>query len=59
MAMLGYARVSTTDQSLDRQKDELKAAGAEMIYAEVGSGKKGADRPGGKSFSDHCAKATL
>jgi DNA invertase Pin-like site-specific DNA recombinase len=45
MAILGYARVSTSEQSLDRQKDELKAAGAEMVYAEVGSGKKGADRP--------------
>lgn len=45
MAILGYARVSTSDQSLDRQKDELNASGAEMIYAEVGSGKKGADRP--------------
>jgi DNA invertase Pin-like site-specific DNA recombinase len=45
MAILGYARVSTTDQSLDRQRDELKAAGADIIYAEVGSGKKGADRP--------------
>ena len=45
MATLGFARVSTADQSLDRQKDELTAAGAEMTYAEVGSGKKGADRP--------------
>jgi len=45
MAILAYARVSTSDQSLDRQTDELSAAGAEMIYAEVGSGKKGADRP--------------
>jgi DNA invertase Pin-like site-specific DNA recombinase len=45
MATIGYARVSTGDQSLDRQEDELKSAGAEMIYREVGSGKKGADRP--------------
>ena len=45
MANLGYARVSTGDQSLDRQKDELRAAGADMVYSEVGSGKKGADRP--------------
>jgi DNA invertase Pin-like site-specific DNA recombinase len=45
MATIGYARISTTDQSLDRQQDELKAAGAEMLYAEVGSGKKGAERP--------------
>jgi DNA invertase Pin-like site-specific DNA recombinase len=42
---IGYARVSTTDQSLDRQADELTAAGAERIYSETGSGKKGAARP--------------
>lgn len=41
----GYARVSTAEQSLDRQIDELKAAGAERIYSEIGSGKKGAARP--------------
>ena len=45
MATLGYARVSTSEQSLDRQDDELRAAGAEMVYQEVGSGKKGAPRP--------------
>ncbi len=45
MAMIGYARVSTGEQSLDRQKDELTAAGAEMVYSEVGSGKKDAVRP--------------
>lgn len=45
MATLGYARVSTGEQSLDRQNDELRAAGAEMVYQEVGSGKKGAARP--------------
>jgi DNA invertase Pin-like site-specific DNA recombinase len=45
MAILGYARVSTTEQSLDRQMDELIAAGAERVYSDVGSGKKGALRP--------------
>jgi DNA invertase Pin-like site-specific DNA recombinase len=45
MATFGYARVSTGEQSLDRQKDELTAVGAEMVYEEVGSGKKGAVRP--------------
>lgn len=45
MASFGYARVSTGEQSLDRQNDELTAAGAEMVYSEVGSGKKGAVRP--------------
>lgn len=45
MAILGYARVSTGDQSLDRQTDELVAAGVERIYSEVGSGRKDATRP--------------
>jgi len=45
MALLGYARVSTSDQSIDRQTDELTAAGAERIYSEIGSGKKAAIRP--------------
>lgn len=45
MANVGYARVSTSDQSLDRQRDELAAAGAEIIYSEVGSGKRDASRP--------------
>ena len=46
MAILAYARVSSSaTQSLDRQMDELTAAGADMTYGEVGSGKKGAVRP--------------
>ena len=47
MAMLGYARVSTGDQSLDAQRDALIAAGVEerCIYTEVMSGSK-AQRPG-------------
>ena len=41
---IGYARVSTSGQSLDRQIDSLREAGCERIYAEkVSSGKK--DRP--------------
>ncbi len=34
MAVLGYARVSTTHQSVDMQVQALKAAGAERIWAE-------------------------
>lgn len=36
---VGYARVSTTDQNLDRQLEELKKAGAEKIFQEKLSGK--------------------
>jgi DNA invertase Pin-like site-specific DNA recombinase len=45
MSTLAYARVSTSDQSLDRQVDELQKAGADVVYTEVASGKKGAKRP--------------
>lgn len=45
MAMIGYARVSTPDQSLDRQLDELRAHGCERVFAEAASGKRGANRP--------------
>ena len=45
MATIGYARCSTQDQSLDRQVDELTAAGAENVYKEIASGKRDAKRP--------------
>lgn len=41
---IGYCRVSTLDQSLDRQTDNIKAAGAERIFEEKISGAK-AHRP--------------
>lgn len=37
---IAYARVSTTDQKLDRQLDNLKAAGYDRIYTEKISGTK-------------------
>src|SRR6516225_5930056 len=44
MAMVGYARASTQDQSLTGQIEALKAAGARAVYREKVSGAR-ADRP--------------
>lgn len=38
--IIGYARVSTTDQCLDRQLDALKERGAERIFMEKMTGTK-------------------
>lgn len=43
--LIGYARVSTPDQNLDRQLDELHAHGCERVFSEAASGKRGAERP--------------
>jgi len=45
MALIGYARVSTPEQSLDRQLDELRDHGCERVFGETASGKRGAHRP--------------
>lgn len=44
MAKIGYARVSTAEQSANLQVDALKAAGFEEIHVEVASGARD-DRP--------------
>lgn len=43
--IIGYARVSTIDQNLDRQIENLQSFGAEKIFTEKQSGKSVENRP--------------
>lgn len=56
--LIGYARVSTSDQDLSSQEDILKSAGCEKIYTDVVSGVKTA-RPGLNSALSQLRKGDM
>lgn len=49
---VGYARVSSEQQDLTRQVDELNTAGCDLVIQEKASGKHGAKRPEWESLID-------
>ncbi len=51
--LIGYARVSTTDQSLSPQIDALNEAGCEKLFTDIASGTK-TDRPGLNQALEFC-----
>ena len=53
--LIGYARVSTTDQNLHLQKDALNAAGCERLFTDTASGAK-SERPGLNDALKECRK---
>ena len=50
--VLGYARISTSDQDATNQRDRLEAAGAIRVFEDVISGKT-FDRPGLNALIDY------
>lgn len=52
MAKVGYARVSSADQNLERQKQQLETYGVEKIYTDKQSGRD-MQRPGWTALVDY------
>src|SRR5918998_3720908 len=50
--LIGYARISTLDQTLALQQDALRAAGCERIFTDTASGAR-TDRPGLADALEH------
>ena len=59
MTVIGYARVSTTDQDLSIQEAALKAAGCEVIRAEKRSGTTTAGREELRTVLDFLRKGDV
>jgi DNA invertase Pin-like site-specific DNA recombinase len=55
---IGYARVSTTDQTLEPQTDALSEAGCEKIFTDVASGAR-TQRPGLDKAISFCRKGDI
>ena len=53
MRKIGYARVSSVEQNLDRQIGALRGAGCDVIYREKASGKSVKGRPELERAIDH------
>jgi DNA invertase Pin-like site-specific DNA recombinase len=57
-AILGYVRVSTSDQDVASQLRRLEAAGATRIFEDVGSGRR-FDRPGLAALFDYARRGDM
>ncbi|GHF22515.1 recombinase family protein [Pseudolysinimonas yzui] len=51
--LIGYARVSTSEQNIDLQLDALQAAGCKKIFQDIGISGSTSSRPGLDAALDH------